>query len=162
MENKKLLNELSADERKELYHKNAWLREQCADYMNDSVYYQRDEVLDYIRRIGGIDYCIDDCGCSYIRLDNVDEYPEFLSACRKLAVAFGVFDEETEILVNRLFLKAPLYRDFYHWEEISASRWANLEKWFESGVKKISSALVDYLLSFDSDPWEYLEDFLVN
>ena len=164
MENaKKLLNELSADELNELYRNNTWLREQCADYMSDSVYYQRDEILDYIRRIGGIDYCIDDCGHSYIRLDNVDEYPDFLSACRKLAVAFCVFDEETEVLLNRLYLHSPLYRMYYHREmEISDYRWSHYEKWMESGVKKISSALVEYLLSFDGDPREYLEDFLMN
>jgi len=160
---KKLLNELSADELNELYTQNNWLREECAHYRDDSVSCLRDEILHHFRGIRSVDYCIDDCGYSFMRVKDTCDYSAFLSACRDIQHDYCVFDTAAEKLLGRLSAKINLYRDAYGcYVEMSDRRYAQLEGWIESGLETICSALEEYLLALNVAAEEYLEDFMMN
>lgn len=141
------LIELTLDQQKALFIKNAWLKKQAENRAEEEADFWADEVLSYFRNVRGIRYSIGYCNYNYLEVD-YNHYNDFLEALRDAQKDICILSDEEALILSRLENKIEFYRDCCSgYEDISDARFSHLEKWIEGNIKYLCDCIVKYISS---------------
>ena len=136
----KKLNELTAEEVKELLKVNNYLREQAQAWADDNAQEVINECLRPFERMYGIDYNIG-YPANYFSVQQ-GSYKDFLFACLdheyKESLFAGFLAE-----IERASKRAYFFEDALNgYEDISDKNWKRLEKWMDNIVRIATESIV--------------------
>ena len=157
------LDTLTVEELTEIFENNKRFQNIVFEYLCEDAELYVSDVLRYFQD-AHTDYSLDSCG-GYFKV-RPTYYPEFLKAFITVCNSFCYpFCEELKPLAERLYTRAEFYIEAYNgYEEISPEKFEMLESWIESGIEKLTAAIVkfaeeEFSAVYDDD---YNLDYFIN
>lgn len=147
---KKLLNELTNEELKELYKVNNFLQEQASETAADNVQFWLDDILHYFRGTKA-EYNIGYPG-NYFHFNDTwagyNDYKSFFEALETVKNTFCVFSEKTAAKIERAGKKIDFYLEsIFGYEDISEENSERITKYIDGLFKTASDEILQFLVS---------------
>ena len=155
---------MSDSELKTIWENNSDIKYDVISILSDNEYYFiQNEIYSYFRcydrNTGHEKWYIDmheSSQCFYITV-KPENYADFLEGCQKYINDYGptAFSQDDIYMIGRLLEKVDFYIDcLNNYEDISDSRFYDLEKWIETGIERLATALADTVKMYEDSVYD--------